>query len=182
MKQKRSASAARPRRSDASIEAKTPVEPAQPALEGASSGPSFDTADAAPTPHSWLNTERALYIWTAIVAACVAWQPFLLGFYLDDWHEIVYASAQGTPFSMTRFLFLNSVDPTRPGLLPARFLCSSLFGDHPVLWQGALLLVNCGIAVSIVAAVRALTQRHTTEYSRVIAAARRLVLAPSALE
>jgi len=46
-----------------------------------------------------------------------------------------------------------------------------LFGNHPVLWQGALLLVNCGIAVSIVAAVRALTQWHTTQYSRVIAAA-----------
>jgi len=41
LKQKRSASATRPRRPDASIEAKTPVEPAQPAIEDASSGSEF---------------------------------------------------------------------------------------------------------------------------------------------
>jgi hypothetical protein len=63
-----------------------------------------------------LNTERALYIWGAIVAACVLWQPLLLGFYLDDW--VVAGTTRGQPFTLVRFLFANSLDPTRPGLVP----------------------------------------------------------------
>jgi hypothetical protein len=118
-----------------------------------------------------LNAERVLWIWAAIVAACVVWQPLLLGFYYDDWAQLVNGSTQGNPFSLTRFLFMNGIDPPRPGLLPVRFLCSSMFGDHPLLWQGALLLVNCGVVVSIVAVGRALTQCRTAMGRTITAAA-----------
>lgn len=159
MKPKRSASAARPKQRDGLIESKTPIEIAQPAAAGTLPGPSLADLTMASTPRSWLSAERALYTWSAIVVACVVWQPLLLGFYLDDWS--VSGSTQGKPFSLARFLFADSTDPTRPGLVPLRFLFSSLFGDHPLLWQGALLLANCGAALSIVAVSRVLTQPRT---------------------
>jgi hypothetical protein len=101
----------------------------------------------------------------------VVWQPVLLGFYLDDWALWVNGSTKGSPFSLTRLLFMNFTNPVRPGCLPGRFLGSSLFGAHPVLWQGALLLVNCIVAVSIVAAARALLQVCTPAGRTITAAA-----------
>ena len=118
-----------------------------------------------------MNPDRILWIWTAIVAACVVWQPFLLGFYLDDWVLWVNGSTKGSPFSLTRLLYMNFTDPVRPGCLPGRFLGSSLFGAHPLLWHGALLLVNCIVAVSIVAAACALIQVRTPAGRTITAAA-----------
>jgi hypothetical protein len=66
---------------------------------------------------------------------------------------------------------MNFTDPVRPGCLPGRFLGSSLFGDHPLLWQGALLLVNCAVALSIVLAARALTQARRPAGRTITAAA-----------
>ena len=125
-----------------------------------------------PSPRlAWLNAERILWIWAGIVAACVIWQPFVLGFYLDDWSLWVNGSTKGSPFSLTRLLFMNFTNPVRPGCLPGRFLASSLFGANPLLWQGALLLVNCMVAVSIVAAARALIQVRTPAGRTITAAA-----------
>jgi hypothetical protein len=118
-----------------------------------------------------LNAERVLWIWTAIVAACVVWQPLLLGFYLDDWDLWVNGSTKGSPFGLTRLSFMNFTNPVRPGCLPGRFLGSSLFGAHPLLWQGALLLVNCLVAIGIVAAARVLTQARTPAAKAITAAA-----------
>ncbi len=159
-------------RHDASIAAHTPVETEQPTPACAPS----DSTSAAfiPAPNlrlSWWNAERVLWIWAAIVAACVVWQPLLLGFYYDDWALWVDGSTKGSPFSLTRLLFMNFTNPVRPGCLPGRFLGSSLFGAHPLLWQGALLLVNCVVAVSIVAAARALTQARTPAGRTITAAA-----------
>ena len=133
-----------------------------------------DAAHFSPSPTSWLawlNAGRILWIWAGIVAACVLWQPFLLGFHLDDWVLWVNGSSRGSPFSLTRLLFLNYTDPVRPGCLPGRFLGSSLFGAHTLLWHGALLLVNCAVAVSIVLTARALTQARTPEGRTITAAA-----------
>lgn len=172
MKQKRLTFTARSNRHDASIAAHTPVETEQPAPACAPSDPTSAAFTPAPTLRlSWLNAERVLWIWAAIVAACVVWQPFLLGFYLDDWDLWVNGSTKGSPFSLTRLLFMNFTNPVRPGCLPGRFLGSSLFGPHPLLWQGALLLVNCAVAVSIVAAARALTQARTPAGRTITAAA-----------
>ena len=120
---------------------------------------------------AWLNAERILWIWAALVAACVAWQPLVLGFYLDDWDLWVNGSTKGSPFSWTRLVFMNFTNPVRPGCLPGRFLGSSLFGAHPLLWQGALLLVNCLVAISIVAAARAVIQVRTPAGRTITAAA-----------
>jgi hypothetical protein len=145
---------------DASIEAEAPV-------KGGGTEPAKSPLDPSPAflrpslQGSWLNTQRALYIWAAIVAACVVWQPLLLGFYYDDWDLWVNGSAIGNPFSSTRLVFMNNTNPVRVGCLPGRFLASSLFGAHPLLWQGALLLINCVIAIAIVAACRVITQPRT---------------------
>lgn len=172
VKQKRATFTVRSHRPDASIAAHTPVESGQPAPACAPSNPASAAFTPAPTLRlSWLNAERVLWIWTAIVAACVVWQPLLLGFYLDDWDLWVRAETRGSPFSLTRLLFMNFTNPVRPGCLPGRFLGSSLFGAHPLLWQGALLLVNCAVAVSIVAAARALTQAGTPAGKTITAAA-----------
>ena len=157
---------------DASIAAHTPVETEQPVPACAPSDPTSAAFTPAPTLRlSWWNAERVLWIWAAIVAACVVWQPLLLGFYYDDWDLWVYGSTRGSPFSLTRLLFMNYTNPVRPGCLPGRFLGSSLFGAHPLLWQGALLLVNCAVAVSIVAVARALTQARTPAGRAITAAA-----------
>ncbi len=168
VKHKRPTSAPRPVRLNDVAEVKTSVETALPAPADNLAGPNFAVLDVAPAPTA---CQRALYIWIAIIAACVAWQPLLLGFYLDDWAEWVNGASQGKPFSLARLAFANSVDPTRPGLLPFTFVFSSLFGDHPVLWQGGLLLANFGVAWSIVAASRALTQCSTPAGRAITAAA-----------
>ena len=120
---------------------------------------------------SWLNAERILWIWAAIVAACVVWQPLVLGFYLDDWVSLGERLDQRKPIQLTRLVFMNFTNPVRPGCLPGRFLGSSLFGAHPLLWHGALLLVNCLVAISIVAAARALIQVRTPAGRTITAAA-----------
>ncbi len=172
LKQKRSTFTARTNRHDASIASHTPVETEHPAPARAPSDSPTTAFTRAPTLRlSWLNPDRILWIWTAIVAACVVWQPFLLGFYLDDWVLWVNGSTKGSPFSLTRLLYMNFTDPVRLGCLPGRFLGSSLFGAHPLLWHGALLLVNCIVAVSIVAAARALIQVRTPAGRTITAAA-----------
>jgi hypothetical protein len=134
----------------------------QPTPSCAPTDPTSTVFIPARTPWlAWLNAERILWIWAGIVAACVIWQPFVLGFYLDDWALWVDGSTKGSPLSLTRLLYMNFTNPARPGCLPGRFLGSSLFGPHPLLWQGALLLVNCAVAVSIVLAARALTHART---------------------
>jgi hypothetical protein len=95
----------------------------------------------------------------------------LLGFYSDDWDLWVNGSTKGSPFSLTRFIFMNFTNPVRIGCLPGRFLGSSLFGPHPLLWQSALLLVNCAVALSIIAAIRALSQTRTAAGKSIAVAA-----------
>jgi hypothetical protein len=80
---------------------------------------------------------------------------------LDDWVLWVNGSTTGDSFSLTRWLFLDFADPVRPGCLPGRFIGSSLFGAHPLLWHAALLLVNCAVGASIVFAARALSRART---------------------
>lgn len=151
---------ARPDRDDASMETSPPQMASD---QGSVFTPFFRD--------SWLNEKTALRIWAAIVAACVVWQPLLLGFYYDDWDLWVNGSTKGSPFSLARLVYMNFTNPVRVGCLPGRFLGSSLFGAHPFLWQAALLLVNCGIAVSIVALGRALTQGQTRASRTITAAA-----------
>lgn len=165
MKQKRSTFAVRSNPNVGPIAAPMPLELEQP--EPASAV----FTSVPPAWLAWLNAERILWIWAALVAACVAWQPLVLGFYLDDWDLWVNGSTKGSPFSWTRLVFMNFTNPVRPGCLPGRFLGSSLFGAHPLLWQGALLLVNCLVAISIVAAARAVIQVRTPAGRTITAAA-----------
>jgi hypothetical protein len=97
-------------------------------------------------------------IWTAVVFASVIWQPFRLGFYLDDWPVSFVGSRTGAAFSPARFHFAYAIDSSRPGLVPLRFLFSSLFADHPWLWQGALLAAHCCVAIILFRLIRLLAE------------------------
>jgi hypothetical protein len=85
-------------------------------------------------------------IWIALVFASVCWQPFRLGFYLDDWGSIAAAPRHGAPFSYARFAYLNYIDVHRPALGPIRYLASSVLSDHLVAWH--LLVLAAGVLVA----------------------------------
>ena len=71
-----------------------------------------------------------------------SWRPFALGFYSDDWPNIVEAAHHGGPFSWERWLQINERIPlARPLQIPLMFLLSSLFGKSALLWQLSLLAV-----------------------------------------
>lgn len=124
--------------------------------------------------------QRTLCIWIGIVFCAVAWQPFLLGFYSDDWPFSIGASHLGAPFSKARWIFaLKQADPTRPGLAPLRYLFSSLCGDQALLWHGALLLGNILVAISIFKLLIAITEtRNPAARAIAIAAASCWLLFP----
>jgi hypothetical protein len=93
--------------------------------------------------------------WLVLVLACVCVQPFTLGFYLDDWPECALAAKAGPPFSKALLHHVYAIDSTRPGLVPIRYLLSSLFRDHAFLWQAGLLIANFAMALVLVWLVRA---------------------------
>jgi hypothetical protein len=95
-------------------------------------------------------------LWVVSVLACVCAQPFTLGFYVDDWQVCASASRAGAPFSKALFQFVNSLDPTRPGFVPIRYLLSSVFRDRASVWQAGLLIANCMVALVIVWIIREL--------------------------
>lgn len=99
----------------------------------------------------------ATLIWVAIVGLCVGGQPFLLGFYTDDWPVNAAAARIGAAFSAARLQFAFFVDPTRPGAVPLRYLFSSIAGDHPAVWHGGLVLANIGVALVLIFLIRALS-------------------------
>lgn len=100
-------------------------------------------------------------LWAVAVFLCVVWQPFALGFYLDDWGVSADAAQVGAAFSKARFGYFYSVDPSRPALVPFRYLLSSLLGDHTLLWQGSLLLVNVFVAFTLIRLICLLTRAKT---------------------
>lgn len=100
------------------------------------------------------SVSRSLLIWLAAVAFCVAWQPFELGFYMDDWGAAAAAARQGAPFSRARFEWILNIDPSRPVSAILRFVCSSLLADRPVLWQAALLVANLSLMLLLARLIR----------------------------
>lgn len=126
-------------------------------LPAANAGLTAAPVSATHTDPSLLR--RALYVWLGIVFAAVAWQPFVLGYYSDDWAYSVEMSQVGGPFSKLRWDYaLFRADPTRPGLAPLRYVLSSLAGDHALLWHAALLLGNAILALTIVKLLRSILQ------------------------
>jgi hypothetical protein len=87
-----------------------------------------------------------LCVWIATVFLSVCWQPFRLGFYLDDWLSIAAAPHHGAPFSYARFAFVNYIDIHRPTLGPIRFLFSSILSDSTVSWH--VLLFCTGVLIA----------------------------------
>jgi hypothetical protein len=94
------------------------------------------------------------WIWAVLLFVC--WQPFELGFYMDDWSVQARAVKHGAAFSKERFREIAGVDPTRPGIAVSRFILSSLLGDRPMLWQLAMLLMNGLVVVCLARAARAI--------------------------
>ncbi len=105
--------------------------------------------------------------WSWIVLLFVVWQPFELGFYLDDWSVQAYAARIGDAFSKERFQAIFSVDPSRPGLAVTRYALSSLLGGRPLLWQLAMLLANGFVALGLARAARAITGNNRPGADRV---------------
>lgn len=87
--------------------------------------------------------------WIALYLLPCAAQPFLLGFYLDDWSVLAPLSNEGPPLSLERLAAAFRADPTRPAEAPVRYLLSSLLGAEPFYWQLALLLLNVALAWSV---------------------------------
>lgn len=92
-------------------------------------------------------------IWAVVVAACIAAQPFVMGFYSDDWPDCATAARIGLPFSKALFRFVSTINPSRIGYMPLRYLFSSLFRDRPFLWQSAVLVGNCVVALILVSLI-----------------------------
>jgi hypothetical protein len=92
--------------------------------------------------------------WVLVVFSVVSGQPFLLGFYVDDWPSSAAAAQVGAPFSKALWEFVYSIDPSRPGLVPVRYLLSSLFEDHAFLWQCGLVIANGVTALILVELIR----------------------------
>ena len=70
-----------------------------------------------------LTNVAKCWIWAVLLFVC--WQPFELGFYMDDWAVQADFVRHGGAFSMQRFRSALSVDATRPGLA-VQGLCSPL--------------------------------------------------------
>jgi len=108
-----------------------------------------------PTYHMLVNEDdwpRPLVLWLIGILAAIVWQPFLLGFYADDWPLILEAVHHGPAFSFERLVFAYNINPARPAMTPFWFVFSSLLGDQALLWHLALLLVN-GVTVFIAARI-----------------------------
>lgn len=85
--------------------------------------------------------------WRRIAAAVVfvvlyAWRPLYLGFYSDDWGQIVMAARHGARFSLDRLDYVDSVIPmARPGFRATIFLLSSALQESAILWQLAAVVL-----------------------------------------
>jgi hypothetical protein len=88
-------------------------------------------------------------VWLAISLCFVLWQPVRLGFYLDDWPQILEPLRHGPPFSAALWHYFQVLDPTRPGFVLLRYLLSSVLGQSPFVWQTALLVSNILVSVSL---------------------------------
>lgn len=105
-----------------------------------------------PAASSW-----STIAWTVIVLICVARQPWSLGFYVDDWPVCAAAAKSGPPFSAALLGFVDGLDRTRPGMVPLRFVLSSLFRDHTFLWQAGLVIANIAMALVLMRFIRLLS-------------------------
>lgn len=99
---------------------------------------------------------RAAASWLIAVAALGLLQPFLLGFYLDDWSLMGQDAAVYEPFSRQLWDAIVAHDPTRPMSIVFRWLSGSLFRDVPGLWHAALVTANVSVAFGVAALVRLL--------------------------
>jgi len=123
--------------------------------------PPADILPSAPdvrTASATASISRLAVGWFLFAGFCVAWQPFSLGFYLDDWGAVVSGPIASVAFSIERFKFLYEVDPSRPAIVPVRFLFSSLLSNQPVLWQMTLLALNIGIAAGLSSLIQAIAK------------------------
>lgn len=80
--------------------------------------------------------------WLLTVVGSLAWMPFRMGFWLDDWRAIVETARQGAPFSWQRYVAANAIDPHRIALGPVRWLFSSVLGEWAFGWHLCLLLAS----------------------------------------
>ncbi len=101
-------------------------------------------------------------LWTIAVILCCVGQPLTLGFYTDDWPIIAAAARAGAPFSKARLQYAYSIDPTRLGMAPQRFLFSSLFANRVFLWHCGLVLANFLVALVLIRLIRVLSSGNAT--------------------
>jgi len=101
--------------------------------------------------------KRITVIWIMIVAASVVAQPFVLGFYSDDWVGCATATRVGGAFSRALLKFVFSFDPSRPGSAALGYLLGSIARDHVMLWHIGLVLANAVVALGLVFVIRLLS-------------------------
>jgi hypothetical protein len=126
-----------------------------------SSGPATSAAAGSeralpfPAPNG-LQLPLPAVAWLAAVACLGLLQPFLLGFYLDDWALMGKDAVLLGPFSRELWNSILHHDPTRPVSVVFRWLTCSLFRDVPGLWHAALVAANGIIVIQLAALARLL--------------------------
>lgn len=138
-----------------------PAEPVSP-RQAAAPLPEPDAASPVSEPAATLQAPRGrlktlIAGWLLVVFCCVIWQPFGLGFYMDDWVGLVDGARHGGAFSAERLRFMVSADASRPAAGSVRFIFSSLLADRPMAWQAALLALNICIAAGLARLIRSLS-------------------------
>ena len=73
-----------------------------------------------------------------VLAGLYGPRPFLLGFYCDDWYELLLVQETHGRFSWALFQEAFEWSGSRPGLIVTKWLCISLLGKSPFLWHVAL--------------------------------------------
>ncbi|HEY2383007.1 MAG TPA: hypothetical protein VGK48_17660 [Terriglobia bacterium] len=121
------------------------------------------------SPGGWTEEGRTVKRWKlsdlflpAVWMALVAWRPFVLGFYHDDWSTIADFARHGAPFSAARFNAVLAVFAPRPIYALFMVIVSSLLTANPFMWQCVCALLTLAVAHAIRRFVDVFTPTYKT--------------------
>lgn len=98
--------------------------------------------------------------WLSVISCLAALQPFLLGFYLDDWVLMGHDAVMHSPFSWNLLRTIYYVDPSRPISIAFRWITGSILRDFAPLWHITLVAANGSIVLLTAILVRSLLPRE----------------------
>lgn len=99
---------------------------------------------------------RLLWLGAIALLLALAWRPFVLGFYHDDWFHLIVPDLTAAPFSIERWDQLE-VTQNRPVFRFLAFFLHSVLPANPVVWQTWLVVLQILTAGTIALAGYTLT-------------------------